>query len=691
MKNPSDAKASLRSDTGEGARHNIKMEFYNGILCISGSELIRTVDNLLGVMSRDCYNKLGQRGKLNVVRRGCNSTPALIEFDSIPTKYREMILQVHSDPRVEAATAPFIKRIVTDTKAQDAYMNYEYDGGKRLPLNVVERYTAEASIYNTLHQVVCDMTLARKHSPTGTSGIWDYALSCINSVREYYATRCGLKLPGNVVTLKRKYKKYNAEGYSALIHSGFGNANRNIIKTEVGEALLLTLMRIHSGHDMEAVTLTYNEWAEGAGEPQISARMARDFYSKNEERIMLHRQGKAAYNNKYDQVIRRNRPSAPLMLINADDNDLDLFFRREVRAKGADGKIKTHKTHYYRPKIYVVMDAHCDYLLGYAVGNEITKELIKEAFRNAMNHVKQITGNYHLWGQIVADRWGIGVGENKTELHQYFENQALFTPPAAGLARSKTIERAFGREWHRILKLYPNYAGHNITAKTKHNKEWLDANKNNFPDVAQVGSMVEEFIDNIRSQEWKKSGKSRKEIWLMNFNAMSVSAERQISDQTYLSKFGQTHPRQVTLTNQGLKITINGDTRHYDIPAEIYRQVVGKKVDVIYDPADLSRVMATDDKGLRFVATPNQAMPQAAADMKDGDRARLDETLKIKKLRKLENEDEAARHLALLQQMGIRPDDLLQAGLLGKRDRFAAQQFGSMPVQKDSKSIYDYM
>ena len=62
------------------------MEYYQKRLCISMNELVGK-----GVMTRGCYDKLVVRRQIEVARRGNRSCYALVAYDSLPEKYKDMV------------------------------------------------------------------------------------------------------------------------------------------------------------------------------------------------------------------------------------------------------------------------------------------------------------------------------------------------------------------------------------------------------------------------------------------------------------------------------------------------------------------------------------------------------------------------------------------------------------------------
>lgn len=628
------------------------MLYFNNILCIEGGELIATDVNPSGVMSEACYKKLTVRKKINVVRRGCYCSPSLVEYDSLPKRYREAWEQLHGDPRAKRKFAPFAERLKEDADAYNVFTSYTYDGGRKLPDEAIVRYCNDAMILNTVRETLEVMTAARKAARQPMTGKWDEILKLVNGVRADYPNN----IPKTAITLKRKYQRYIAEGYYSLIHAGFGNQNRTKVKSEVDRAVLLDILSHGNQIPATVAADTYNIWAKSHQVQPITPRTVLNYMTENAVEIDAYRRGSKAWADDFDPVVRRFRPTAPLLLVNSDDNDLDLYF-------------KNGRDNYYRFKLYVVLDAHCDYILGYAFGDQVTSELIRDAYRNAMRHIQELTGGFYLWHQTVADRWGL----NSDNLLSFFESMATFTPPTAGLARAKVIERSFGTEWHNALKHYSNYAGHNITAKEKHNGDFAQSNLKNRPSVQEAPALIARFIDTLRSLEWKDSGKSRQQVWLEGFRNMEAGQIKQITEEVYLQRFGRRHEYENTVRNTGITVTIGEIRRHYDVPEDVYRQAVGKKVRVVYDPGDMSRVLVEGDR-LRFVATENVPMPMALADMKPGDRERLNAVLERKKRLREENKQAREKRRAILERIGTDAQSLLQAGVMLKEARFGASE-----------------
>lgn len=378
---------------------------------------------------------------------------------------------------------------------------------------------------------------------------------------------------------------------------------------------------------------------------------------------MLERNGIAMVGNTLSKNISRNRASSPLLLINADDNNQDIFFIN------GDNK-------WYRPALYVVIDTFNDYILGYAWGDTVTKDLIREAFRNANNHVKMITNNDNQaygWHQLQTDRWGIS-GKNTTDLEQFYNTMSIFTPAGLKNAKSKYVEASFGTVWHQMLKVcFPNnYTGYNIDSKKKINKDLL--NPKNFPDISEADEMIERFINVMRCTTRGKSTLNRQEEWLQAFHASDRSKQKALSKEQELQIFGKEHTYENTITNNGVMPTIGGMTIQYELSQAELLQHIGKKVQVVYDENDLSRVLITDGKGLRKVVSAYEKVPGAFADYKEGDAERIKALQAEKKtlLPLIQKNIEGRK--AILERERIDAESRIKAGVLNKEISHADQR-----------------
>lgn len=574
----------------------------------------------------------------------------LIGYEDLKPVYKEMVLAKFGNPYEYLAKEPIKSLVLPDHVAEEFFLQYKYDGDKYLPTQHVQKYARAASWLNMLVKLNENKKIIKKELKISLDIFWVYVCELLKNE--------DIGLPTSYQRLRTKMKEYKEQGYSCLIDWRFGNKLAAKVSDEIAESLLLELIALPNQHDDTIICRFYNQKAKSLGYKPITPATVGIHRRKNNYQIMPFRAGNNAWYDQYGKIIHRNRPTAPLLLIGSDDNELDLYFKDERKGR---------TNHYYRYVLIVVMDAYNDYILGYSYGESATAELIKAAYLDAVHHIKELTGSWYLMNQIQTDRFGYKA------LEGFYRSLATYTPATARVARAKYIERAFGTTWHQLLKMYPNYAGGNITSKNRINPDYLAVAKSQFPTFQEGVSYIEDFINRLRNLPDTKTGITKKEQWLTAFKASELSQQHQISEARMLYLFGQKHTHTNTITNGGLKVTINGETFVYDIPDELYLQNVGKEVQVYYDPYDYSRVLVTDDNNLRFVARAFENMSGAIADYSGGERARLQQLLTQKRNHVQSIAFAKQQREEILERASIDAKSLLQASVLVKEVKHQAE------------------
>lgn len=569
----------------------------------------------------------------------------LIEFDSLHEKKKDQVLKTIGNPYEVMAKEPIKKMVVKDLKAEDFFLHYRYDDDKKLTPEAVKEYTTAASWLNML--VKADQNKSEIKKQLGLS-ITNFFLNVCEIIEKE-----NIKLPSSYRFLKPKINQYKSEGYQCLIKKGLGKKNNLKVRTETAQSFLLNLLSIPY-HDDHVVCRAYNKWAVENNEPQISPKTVGNWRNRHSFELTGDREGSKVWYNIFGKQIMRRRPSAPLLLVNSDDNDLDLYFIET----SIDKKGRSKTNYYHRPVLIVIIDAFNDYILGYSIADEISADLVRLAYLDAIHHIHDLTGGWYLPIQGQTDRWGNGTLDSF-----YDEVFQVYTPATARLPRAKYIERSFGTQWHQQLKYYTNYAGHNITAKTRLNEDHLQLVKKEFPNKEHAMYQAEDFINKMRNLINEKTGKTKQQEWLEAFEKSDLSKSRAITDMQMLHKLGTEHPYLNTITNKGITITIDDRIYNYEIPDDQYLQNVNRKVQVIYDPMDMSRVLVTDGNNLRFIAKSYKFLPSAIADFQPGDRARLNARLDEKKRHVEFISKRKEQRDILLSNKQINPASYLQAGV----------------------------
>ncbi|MEP7317115.1 MAG: Mu transposase C-terminal domain-containing protein, partial [Panacibacter sp.] len=144
--------------------------------------------------------------------------------------------------------------------------------------------------------------------------------------------------------------------------------------------------------------------------------------------------------------------------------------------------------------------------------------------------------------------------------------------------------------------------------------------------VTLVGSeaeqQIESFFHRVRTMpdmtRENLNAPSKEQQFLDKWKTLTEEQKRPITEERFLLTFGikhEPHGRQITITNRGVEPQINGVKYSYDLPD--YKNMmhfIGEKVNVFYDPYDMSRVLVTNGKDIRFIATNAILHPRALQD-----------------------------------------------------------------------------
>jgi hypothetical protein len=575
-----------------------------------------------------------------------DSRKVLIEYASLKPQYKEAIQLKFGDPYAYASAAIIKQQLSTPQEDYQFIHDYKIPDGNNLPLDKQAEYLSACSYLYLLSTASC-----RAIRTVGFASVRDFYRFVIQLI-----TNEKIALPTAYSRLKAKVRAYKEQGAACVISRKFCNDNSKKVKDEISEAVLLEMISHSSQFDDVYVSRQYNQWAEVAGYKPITDATVGNYRRRNLMLVTASRDGLQPWQNRFGKIIHRTRPSSPLMLINSDDNNLDLFFK--------DGK-----NNYRRVTAYFVVDTYNDYILGYSIDWKQTADGVKAAFLNALHHIHELTGEYGFWHQLQADHWGI------KSLKSFYTCDGLvrFTPPRVGNARGKSVERLFA-EMHYDLKPFFNYGGHNITAKTKLNQDKLKRNAKDFPSIEQAPAQIEMLINRLRTKIQEKTGMSRQEQWLRAWNEMPHDYKRTLTDKQRLLHFGYRHTHHNTLTNAGINITLGGHRLSYDVAREDYIKHVGKAMNLMFDPYDLSQVLALSDDGRTQLLCPAyEKTKMALLDMGEGDRARLNSLINEQKLIGQHVFDLQNRRRDLLIGSGIDAEGLLQAGVMIKETRQLAE------------------
>lgn len=574
------------------------MEYYNNILCERAEWLI---DN--GVMTEHQYKHMAHRKQIYVVRRGNRNTPALVAYDSIPDRFKPEIKKaLGCDPYAAAKVSQVEIRIEHNAEISKFFEeDFVLADGRSLPKETRAEYYANAIVLEAIGKLLSDKKQTRRSRGGRVSHRWK---DIAEGVQDLDRTKYPHTLPANPRRLEDRFKRYKKEGLESLIHKNFMNKHAASIDDEIKESYMTELLASPKNFDNAQVSRLYNMIAGQMGWRQITPATVSVWRDKLDTTIFAGRRGSVAFSNKKTMQVKRSAPTAPLLYWTLDGWDVELLYQKFENGK---------TTYHHRPTVVIVLDACLKYPVGYAIGTHETPELTQTALRNAARHTAELFGSMHKAHQIQSDRYAI------KKLTPYYETMGeKVTPARAKNAKAKIIEPYFGSINKKWCQLLPNWSGFGITSNQdkQPNVEYLNKYKSGFPDFDGVCRQIEMIISREREEKIERY----MELW----QGMDASRKIELSAESYLLQFGETTGRTNLLQGSGLHPTILGQRRDYDCFDISFRDHVSTKWKVMYDPDDLSKVLAVNEnETLRYMLEEKYIQPMALADRKDGDSDQL--------------------------------------------------------------------
>lgn len=594
------------------------MEKYNDKICLTYAELtdgdpdaIRPEDR--PIIGFDNLKQNISRKRIVLARRACYGTPALVEYDSLPVRFKEAVVAKYGDPYKHFSQYCIRDMYVRDLKAFDFFSLYRFDGNRRLSDEKIAEYTANASVLNLIATIASDRELRRKSLNRPTRDVWGTISAELNPLQSIL----GCNLPENARRLKHKSEEYQKNGYASLISNKFGNRNRAKVVIEEQKALLTELLGDGRNIENETVKMLYNSVAVRMGWEEITAATVANYRKQLENVTYAGRHGATEYRNNKAVQVKRKAPSCPLYFVTVDGWDAELLYQKVEQRKDKDGKIKNVTTYHNRPTVVVLLDPCQKYIIGYAIGTHETPELIRAAFRNAFQHIRQLFGAYYKPWQLQTDNYGRG------NLKPFYEACTdLYTPARAHNAKAKVIEPFFGQFNRKYFRLQANTSGVGVTSKKslQPNSERMNQVKKYFPDWNGVCAQIDAAIQADR--------KEKIDAYMTAWNAMPETERSPFTYEEYLRLFGETTGFKNSLTGQGVGVTIAGSLIWYDNLTPLFRQHGNNTFIIRYDPADLSHVLATVNVGkgkelqegdIAFILKKKHEQPMALRDRQPGD------------------------------------------------------------------------
>lgn len=574
------------------------MQLYNNILSVEVNWLLEQ-----GVMSGECYRSLMRRKDIDVLRRGCRNTPALVAYESLPERFRKKVDALVREPYKAVYVNMVERHIEHSTEASNYFDSYEMQGGRRLSAEKRHEYYINAIVLDAVRRLIAERT-AKRHALGGKCAKFWEEISA--AIQELDHTRFPHTLPANARSLERKYKSYCADGYESLIHRAYEATTKNAAKVSDENQISTLAMLVSDPRnlDNEQVASLYNTMAAQMQWKSISASTVAVWRDKLQSEIYARRHGAVAYRNTKAMQVKRSAPTYPLYYWTMDGWDAELLYQKTENGR---------TTYHNRPTMVIVLDACCKYPIGYAIGTHETPELIREALRNAACHTEQLFGQMYRTAQLQSDNYAI---KNLMPVYQKAAEKA--TPAAVKNAKAKIIEPWFYHFNKKYCQLQPNWSGFGVTSRKElqPSSDFLNKYRKDFPDFEGVCRQLVAMIEAERA--------ALREQYVALFDQMPAEKRTPLPYDQYLLLYGATTGNRNMLQGSGLNITINGVKRCYDCFDPDFRRYASTRWEVRYDPDNLQRALAVNEnESLRFILEEKYVQPMALAERTEGDYEQL--------------------------------------------------------------------
>ncbi|MDR2890733.1 MAG: kinase [Alistipes sp.] len=589
------------------------MEYYKNRICVTVEDLIRSDDGE-AVMTLPIYRGYYNRNYFRMMRRGGGlGCYALIEFESLPPRYKARFIDKYSRPEEVLKGKPITEELAIDGKARGFYRDHLLPDGSRMTDEQIDEYTVNASVLNQLIRLINDRRSKRRAHGGQAADFWEAILTTSENFREYP----GHTLPKGKSQLQNKINDYKKSGYSALISGKLGNANSIKITEEVGDQIVALKRSKVPVYNNAQIFDEINRLAiERGWKPLRSEKSLVQFLHRPEveprwwDAVHGEQDAHQRYSRKHKTEMARQRDA----IWYSDGTKLNLYY------KAFDGgKLVVRTT-----QVYEVMDAYSETFLGFHISDRENFDAQYHAFRMAIETYR------HRPYEIVNDNQG---GHKKGANNGFFEritgriarNTAPYGPTG------KSIESAFGRFQSQVLHRDWRFTGPNITAKGSDNLaanlEFLEANKEHMFTLEEL----KETYAKAR-QEWNMAlhpiaAKPRLSMYLSSQNAEA----KNVSDLDLMELFWLQTDKPVTFTPNGITITVNKEKYTFEVfdkeglpDLGFRRDNTYRKFVVMYDPLDMTHVrLFSQDKngGLRYVtdAHPYACFARAIQEQQPGD------------------------------------------------------------------------
>lgn len=153
------------------------------------------------------------------LRRSCLGSEGLVLYSSICQEWKDALALKFGAPQQQIKQTYFASQYVTDKEAYQFYLKYTYGAEKKkLELSLVDEYTFNASVLNTVRLVKNNRKALRRALGGSRMDIWETLSIEVANFKEVPHT-----VPA--ASLRRTFTEYDRIGYEKLISAKLQNRN----------------------------------------------------------------------------------------------------------------------------------------------------------------------------------------------------------------------------------------------------------------------------------------------------------------------------------------------------------------------------------------------------------------------------------------------------------------------------------
>lgn len=349
------------------------------------------IDN--NVMSKSNLDRLIHvERKIKKVRRGHYNETALVDYNTIPPKFKAKIIEkLGANPFDLIKKDSPVRKIVTDYKAFVYYTDYRYPDGSPIPTKTQDNillWANNACILNALR-----FDLERHAMARAAQGrkplIAQFYRNAVDFIKdETVISQFEHNLPANPRRLKSKLEAYIKHGYESLVKNNKGNVNARKINYKLKRLICFIatmptrpyntrIIEIYSefmGGDIELVDgktgeiLNREDYMKSGKVVTFTEARAWQIVNENKNQIQINkkRMGWKDFDEKHRPHRHRTLPEFSFSKISLDDRDL--IWRDDV-----------NKT---RPKAYYAYDVTSGCRVGSSYSRKKDATLFLDCLRD---------------------------------------------------------------------------------------------------------------------------------------------------------------------------------------------------------------------------------------------------------------------------------------------------------------------